>query len=314
MQFKKPRFWDYKKPNIFSYLLLPVALLVQIIVRLKTKSKFKNKKIKSICVGNMYIGGTGKTSLCIKINKILNEKKIKSCFVKKLYPNQFDEQKLLQDHGRLFLSSERSEAINQAAEENFEFAILDDGLQDYSTSYDFEFVCFNNINWIGNGLTIPAGPLRENINNLKKYDHIFLNGNLENLENLKKEILRINSEINIYIGKYIPLNINQFNKTDQYLIFSGIGNHGTFISMIKNYGLNILKDIEFPDHYNYTIADIDLILNEAKKIDCKIITTEKDYIRLKKFKTSEIQFLKSDLQIINEEKLIENILKKNETN
>tara|TARA_Y100000389_G_C17435016_1_gene504957 strand:- start:1040 stop:1984 length:945 start_codon:yes stop_codon:yes gene_type:complete len=314
MQFKKPRFWDYKKPNIFSYLLLPIALLIQILVRLKKKSKFKNKKIKTICIGNIYIGGTGKTSLCIKINEILNKRKIKSCFVKKLYLGQFDEQKLLKKHGKLFLSKERSESINQAAEENFEFAVLDDGLQDYSTNYDFELVCFNNINWIGNGFTIPAGPLRESINNLKKYKHIFLNGNLENLEILKKEILQINSEINIYTGKYIPLNIDQFNKEDRYLVFSGIGNHGTFVSMIKNYGLNILKDIEFPDHYNYTIDEINQILNEAKKMSCKIITTEKDYLRLKKINNNEIQFIKSDLQITNEEKLIENILKKNETN
>ena len=314
MQFKKPRFWDYKKPNIFSYLLLPIALFIQIIVRLKTKSKFKNNKIKTICVGNIYIGGTGKTSLCIKINEILNKRKIKSCFIKKLYPGQFDEQKLLQKYGKLFLSPERSKAINQAAEESFEFAIIDDGLQDYSANYDFEFVCFNNKNWVGNGLTIPAGPLRESVNSIKRYNHIFLNGNLENLENLEKEIIKINPKINIYFGKYVPLNIDQFNKTDKYLVFSGIGNHGTFVSMIRNYGLNILKDIEFPDHYNYTVDDIDQILKESIKMSCKIITTEKDYIRLKKVNTEEIQFIKSDLQIINEEKLIENILKKNETN
>ena len=60
----------------------------------------------------------------------------------------------------------------------------------------------------------------------------------------------------------MPLNIDQFNKIDKYLVFSGIGNHGTFVSMIKNYGLNILKDIEFPDHYNYTVDDIDQILKE----------------------------------------------------
>ena len=314
MQFKKPRFWDYKKPNIFSYLLLPIALFIQIIVRLKTKSKFKNNKIKTICVGNIYIGGTGKTSLCIKINEILNKRKIKSCFIKKLYPGQFDEQKLLQRYGKLFLSPERSKAINQAAEESFEFAIIDDGLQDYSANYDFEFVCFNNKNWVGNGLTIPAGPLRESVNSIKRYNHIFLNGNLENLENLEKEIFKINPKINIYFGKYVPLNIDQFNKTDKYLVFSGIGNHETFVSMIRNYGLNILKDIEFPDHYNYTVDDIDQILKESIKMSCKIITTEKDYIRLKKVNTEEIQFIKSDLQIINEEKLIENILKKNETN
>ena len=83
--------------------------------------------------------------------------------------------------------------------------------------------------------------------------------------------------------------------------------------MIKKNGLNISKDIEFPDHYDYTDNDIEQILSESKKMGCKIITTEKDYIRLKKIKTKEIQFIKSDLQIINEQDLVKNILNKNET-
>ena len=193
-------------------------------------------------------------------------------------------------------------------------AILDDGLQDYSINYDLIFVCFNNLNWIGNGLTIPAGPLRDSINNLQKYHHVFLNGNLENLEVIKKHILSINPKINIHIGKYIPLNLEEFNNQDKYLVFSGIGNHKTFVSMIRNSGLNIIKDIEFPDHYNYTENDVKKILKESSEMNAKIITTEKDFNRLKNYKTNDIKILKSEIQIIDEEKLINTILKKNETN
>ena len=189
---KKPKFWDFKKPNIYSYLLLPFAFLLKIINSIKKKSNAENLKIKTICVGNIYIGGTGKTSLSIKINEILNKKKIKSCFIKKFYQNQIDEQKLLKSRGKLFLSSKRIDAINKAIDENYEIAILDDGLQDYSINYDISLICFNNLNWIGNGLTIPSGPLRESIDCLKKYEHIFLNGNLENLENIKKYIYYFN--------------------------------------------------------------------------------------------------------------------------
>ena len=308
MNLKKPKFWDYKKPNIYAYLLLPFSFLVKILNLIKIKSKTKNKKIKTICIGNIYVGGTGKTSLSIKINEILNRNKIKSCFIKKFYKNQVDEQRLLESRGKLFLSSKRINAINQAEKENYKIAILDDGLQDNSINYDVKIVCFNNINWIGNGLTIPAGPLREDINNLKKYQHIFLNGNLENLDNLRKQILKINAKINIYTGKYMPTNLDEFNKNHNYLVFSGIGNHQTFISMIKSYGLNVSKDIEFPDHYNYTNDDIKKILNYANDLNCKIVTTEKDYLRLNNNRIDKIKFIKSELQIINEEKLIHNIL------
>ena len=95
MNLKKPKFWDYKYPNIIAYLFLPLAYLIQFLKISQKKNNNKNLKIKTICVGNIYIGGTGKTSLSIKINEILNKKKIKSCFVKKFYKNQIDEQKLL---------------------------------------------------------------------------------------------------------------------------------------------------------------------------------------------------------------------------
>ncbi len=309
MNLKKPKFWDYKKPNIYAYLLLPIALLINILNLFKIKSKTKKFKIKTICVGNIYIGGTGKTSLSIKINEILNKKKIRSCFVKKFYKDQIDEQKLLQSRGKIFTSSKRLDAVAQAENENYEIAILDDGLQDNSINYDISFVCFNNLNWIGNGLTIPAGPLRENIKNLKKYQHLFLNGNLENIENIEKEILQINPKINIHIGEYELLNLDEFDQNNKYLVFSGIGNHQTFISMIRKNGLNIYKDIEFPDHYEYTNNDIKQILKQANDLDCKVITTEKDYLRLENNKMDEIKIIRSKLKIINEERLINTILK-----
>ena len=308
MNLKKPKFWDYKHRNLLAYLLYPVSILIKIISQFKFHQKNEVLKIKTICVGNIYVGGTGKTSLCIKINKILNQKNIKSCFVKKYYKNQIDEQEILKKNGTLFLSKKRLDAVKLAEKENYEFAIFDDGLQDNSINYDASFVCFNNLNWIGNGMTIPSGPLRENLENLKKYQHLFLNGNLENLENLKEQILKINPEINIHIGKYEPINLENFDNKDKYIIFSGIGNHQTFSSMIKKNGLIVIKEYEFPDHYSYTKKDIDQILNYATDQNCKIITTEKDYVRLGKFKTDQIKFIKSELKIIDEQKLLKLIM------
>jgi len=308
MNLKKPKFWDYKHRNLLAYLLYPVSILIKIISQFKFHPKNEVLKIKTICVGNIYVGGTGKTSLCIKINKILNQKNIKSCFVKKYYKNQIDEQEILKKNGTLFLSKKRLDAVKLAEKENYEFAIFDDGLQDNSINYDASFVCFNNLNWIGNGMTIPSGPLRENLENLKKYQHLFLNGNLENLENLKQQILEINPEINIHIGKYEPINLENFDNKDKYIIFSGIGNHQTFSSMIKKNGLIVIKEYEFPDHYSYTKKDIDQILNYARNQNCKIITTEKDYVRLGKFKTDQIKFIKSELKIIDEQKLLKLIM------
>ena len=131
--------------------------------------------------------------------------------------------------GKTFINRSRIKALKNAIKENYDVAIFDDGLQDYSIKHNVNLVCFNNFNWIGNGMTIPSGPLRENLNNLKNYNHVFLNGNGENLSNIKSKILSISPTINIHEGKYVPLNLKDFNLKNDYLAFSGIGNHNTFL-------------------------------------------------------------------------------------
>ena len=308
MNLKKPEFWDRKEPNFFSYILIPITIFFKIIVSLKPKSKIKINNIKTICVGNIYIGGTGKTSLAIKIKEILTKKNIKSCFVKKFYSNQYDEQNLLKSYGRIFIANKRIDALSQAIKENYEVAILDDGLQDYSINYDISLVCFNTINWIGNGMTIPSGPLRESLNVLKNYNNIFLNGVNENTLEIEKKALKINPNINIHKSKYIPKNLNEFNINSNYLVFSGIGNHKTFISMLKEHKFNIIKDLEFSDHYKFTDRDLDKIINLAETLNCKVITTEKDYYRLDEKYHESIRFIKSELKLDDEEKLVKILL------
>jgi len=308
MNLKKPKFWKLKNPNFFAYLLYPISFIIILINSLKNKSHRKKFKIKTVCIGNIYLGGTGKTSLSIKLNKILNKKNFKSCFIKKFYKDQLDEQKLLKNNGKLFIASKRLDAIQQAENENYDIAILDDGLQDNSINCDISFVCFNNLNWIGNGMSIPSGPLRENIKSLKKYNHVFINGNLENIDQLKEEILKINSNLTIHLGKYEIINLNEFRKDEKYLIFSGIGNHETFVSMVKKAQLNVLKEIEFPDHYSYEKKDIDKIIREASDLNCKIVTTEKDYLRMDYTYFDKIKVMKSELKIIDEDKFIKSII------
>jgi len=316
MKLKKPKFWDYKEPHIYSYLLLPFSIILKLIskINLKSKPKSTNPMIKTICVGNIYIGGTGKTSLAIKIKEILEKQNIRVCFIKKFYSNQIDEQKLLNKNGQLFTSKKRITALDEAILQGYQVAIFDDGLQDASIKYDLEIVCFNNLNWIGNGLTLPSGPLREDINNLKFYNNLFLNGNEEPLNEIKNQIKKINPKIDINQGKYVPLNIENFNKEESYLVFSGIGNHKTFINMLKNSDFKIIDDLEYPDHYQYSIKDFYEIINKAKKYNAKIITTEKDYSRLDSFDKTEILFIKSALEILDEKKLTQTLIALNEKN
>ncbi len=84
MNLKKPKFWDYERPNLIAYLLLPISILVRILSAFIKIQRTKKFKIKTICVGNIYIGGTGKTSLAIKINELLTKKILNHVLLKNI--------------------------------------------------------------------------------------------------------------------------------------------------------------------------------------------------------------------------------------
>ena len=305
MRISKPKFWDYKKPNYISYLLLPFTLpiiLNNYFLSFKKNKKYEN--IKTICLGNIYIGGTAKTPLTIKLSQILQKLNFKTGTIKKFYEDQIDEQRLLSNKSNLYCRKSRVMALNDALEDNIDVAIFDDGLQDSFLNYDLSFVCFNNITWIGNGFLIPSGPLREKFKSISKYDAIFLNGNEEDNSYIKDSIRKINKDIKIFETYYKPTNIYNFNIKDNYLIFSGIGDPDTFKNTLLKYKFKIVKEIKFPDHYQYKKQDLEKIKLIAISLNAKIITTEKDYVKIPQQSLDKINFLEIDLVIKNQDELV----------
>jgi len=310
MKLKKPTFWDLKKPNFLSYLLIPFSL--PIILRnflfyfLKKK---KISKIKTICVGNIYLGGTGKTPLTIKISQILKREGIKVATIKKNYLNQKDEQLLLKQKTSLIIADSRKDAINQGINEKYDILVFDDGLQETKIDFDIKLVCFKSKIWIGNGQLIPAGPMREKISSLKRFDAVFLNGKLDNFEKIEKKIKNINLDIKIFKTFYKVLNIETYNLDSKYLIFSGIGDPFSFKDILVENKFKVVREMIFPDHYDYNLDDLEKIQNIAKNENLKIITTEKDFMKIPEEFKKEINFLTIDLVIQDEKKLIELLTK-----
>ena len=310
MNLKKPSFWDLTKPNFLSYLLIPFSL--PIILRNFLFHFLKKKKIpeiKTICVGNIYLGGTGKTPLTIKISQILKQEGIKVATIKKNYLNQKDEQLLLKQKTSLIIADSRKDAINQGINEKYDILVFDDGLQETKIDFDIKLVCFKSKIWIGNGQLIPAGPMREKISSLKRFDAVFLNGNLGNFEKIEKQIKNINLDIKIFKTFYKIMNIQEYNLESKYLIFSGIGDPSSFRDILVENKFNVAREMVFPDHYDYSLNDLEKIRNIAKNEKLKIITTEKDFMKIPQEFKKEINFLTIDLIIQDERKLIELLIK-----
>lgn len=304
MQFKKPKFWSLNKPNFLAKVLLPFTLAIVLNnFILNFKKKIKSTQIKSICVGNIYLGGTGKTPLVIKLYDILNKANIKAVTAKKNYKEQLDEQIILDKKTKLILSSTRFQALKKAINDSNEFIIFDDGLQDNKIDYDMKFVCFKIKSWIGNGCVIPSGPLREKINSLKKYDAVFLNGKKNFSGEIEKTIYKINPKIKIFYTYYEPVNLDKLDLEKKYIIFSGIGEPDDFKEILINNRVKVSKEIIYPDHFQYSQNNLEYIIKEAKKINAEIITTEKDYNKISQNYKKYIKFLQIDLKIHDENNL-----------
>ena len=223
---------------------------------------------------------------------------------KKFYSSHNDEMSLLKKKVHVLIKNKRNSIIQEAIKYNKKIIIFDDGLQDKTLKYDLNFVCFDTSNWIGNGNLIPAGPLREKIKSLKKFDAVFLKNILKPNKKIIRIIKKINPKILIFNTKYKILNFNKFSLKDKYLIFSGIGNPNSFFEMLKMNKFLIKDQFIFPDHYRYTEEDFLNIIKRSKELNTKIITTEKDFIKIPKRYQKKIKCLKVDLEINNQKKLI----------
>jgi tetraacyldisaccharide 4'-kinase len=299
MRLIKPKFWDTK--NFISLILYPFSIITYLINISKKISIKKNYEIKTICIGNIFIGGTGKTSLAIEINELL-KKRFKTVFIKKNYVNQSDEINLLNNKGKIISSTNREDALLNASKKNYQVAILDDGLQQKNINYDLKILCFNSEYALGNEYMLPAGPLRENLNVIKNYDLIFLNGEKKNSKLLSK-LKSINKNLKIFEGKYKPLNLKNFNLRKKYLMFCGIGNPNEFEKTLIKYKFNISKKKIYPDHHKFKNIELKKLKDNAKKENLTLVTTEKDFFRLNKFERKNIKFLKIKLEIKDKIKL-----------
>jgi tetraacyldisaccharide 4'-kinase len=300
MRLIKPKFWKTK--NFISSILYPLSAITYVINNTKKFSIKKNFEIKTICIGNIFVGGTGKTSLAIEINELL-KKKFRTVFIKKKYENQLDEINLLNNKGKVISSHSRENALLIAVNTKYQLAILDDGLQQKNINYNLKIACFNSEYALGNEFMLPAGPLRESLNEIKNYDLIFLNGEKKNYKLLSK-LKSINKNLKIFEGKYKPLNLKNFNLKKKYLMFCGIGNPHEFKQTLIKYKFKIGEKIIFPDHYKLTNIDLKKLKDKAKEKKLTLITTEKDFFRLDKIQRKNIKFLKIKLEIKDKKNLI----------
>lgn len=285
---KQPSFWFNDKSKI-AFLLSPFGFLYEKIVlfRLKINKPYK-AKIPVICVGNICVGGTGKTPLSLALSDYFIRKSKNVFFLNHGYKSNLQNIMIdLREHKALDVSDEamifamklptvvdrkRARGAQKAQDLGADIVIMDDGFQNPSVYKQLSFVVFDGKKGIGNGLCMPAGPLRETLKQgLKRAHAVVIVGNDET--GLVDKIRTIYPHLPILFGHLEP---KQKLNGLKGIAFAGIGHPEKFYTMLEKYGVSLVDKISFPDHYAYTRADIKKLLKRKQPL----FTTLKDAVKI----------------------------------
>ncbi len=308
-----PKFWHEK--NWLSKLLSPLGFIYNNISSKLRYVDTKNiyiSKAKIITIGNITMGGAGKTPVSISIAKIIqNHSKHKIVILTRGYKGNLtgpimvnqthnindigDEALLISRQLPTCVSKDRLKGIKFLEEAGYDIIITDDGMQDQRFKKDLTFMIIDSYFGFGNGLIFPAGPLREKIESgIKKSDFIVVIGDKE--INLDVPILKANIVSKISLDQ------------QKFIAFAGIGNPEKFFHSVIEAEGEIIKKFAFGDHHQYTNKELVDLIDLAISHQVKLITTEKDFTRIDdKFK-SDIHTLPITIVWKKEEQLIERLL------
>ena len=314
---------QYKLISLFLY---PISLLwisVDKIKFLLIKPYTSNLKI--ICVGNINVGGTGKTPISIFIFKILKKMGHNPIFLTSGYKGKISKPKLVDENVALFgdealilknigptvVSKNKLEGIKfienlNSKKKVYNTIIMDDGLQNYSIKKDLCFLTVDRKSLFGNGFCLPSGPLRQSFKSSKKIiNKIILTGN----PNFKKKKYFFKQDA---LNSYIKVDKVSFER--KFLAFSGLANNLKFIDTLKNANYKIALIKQFDDHHNYKENEIVNLIKLADDNNLRLITTEKDIVKIPKKYHLKINYLKIKIEFDKNDLISLKLLLKKELN
>lgn len=323
MSIKTPKFW--RKKSLISLILLPMGEIYWIMSNIawKLKTPRQVEGVKVVCVGNLTLGGAGKTPTAIAIGKALKAKSINFAYLSSGYKGaavDFCEVKIDSDHefvgdepillsevAPTFVCKDRYAALKRLKDLGYELVILDDGMQNNSVKKDFLLTVVDGKSKFGNGFLFPAGPLRQTIRSgLRMADSIVVVGEVD--EYLMKKIEKCKALDKLTRVATSSPDAKKY-KGKKLFAFCGLGYPEKFFSFLTELGLDVVRRKSFFDHYNYKNSDLDSLLERAKKEGLELVTTKKDWIKFSEKYRKEISFLGIDFTFEQEGGIIEEIVK-----
>ncbi|MBL8639643.1 MAG: tetraacyldisaccharide 4'-kinase [Alphaproteobacteria bacterium] len=309
---KTPQFWypTYVTPNAahndhlpwWGYGLVPLAHIYHLGAKIHQKLHTPGPApLPTLCVGNIVAGGAGKTPVALALMKLILQSgmaqnpafltrgfgrhptdgqtilKLSSALlsVPDFDPYIYgDEACLLARSAAVYITAQRGKGAAQAREDGCDFLILDDGLQNYELNYMAAFCVVDGAMGLGNGRLIPAGPLRQRLEDALSRINAFV------------MVGEDQTGLTPFLTQYRPVlqaqrrvTMENFNPA-AYVGFCGLGMPQKFHQTLKSLHVDLLDFFPYPDHYAYTDQDIDFLMEFAMARQARLVTTEKDWVKL----------------------------------
>jgi tetraacyldisaccharide 4'-kinase len=322
IEIKTPPFWyrpDSEQPGFTEKALTPLSFLYRIGYELHQFGGRREKfNIPVICVGNINAGGSGKTPSALGLMALIKKHNLSQnpFFLSRGYgggesgPLQVapekhnswdvgDEAIVLAGNAPTIVSSNRSSGVHFALHSRADLILMDDGMQNPDIKKDLHFVVIDGSMGFGNGKLIPAGPLREPLSaGIKKADAFILIG-----EDKKDIRHRLPADKPIFTARLRP---RDNLAPGRYLAFAGIGFPEKFFNFLRDeQNIQLADTVSYPDHYPYNEEDIEELRIKAEHQGARLVTTEKDRMRLGKDTSLPVDVMYVDLAWDDETALLD---------
>jgi tetraacyldisaccharide 4'-kinase len=300
MRLEEPRFWHAERPGLAPYLLAPAAALYGLVARRRyTRASAYRSRLPVICVGNLTVGGAGKTPLAITIAGMLARLGERPAFLSRGYGGRLagphlvdpardlagdvgDEPLLLARHAPMVIARDRAAGARAIEASEASVIVMDDGLQNPSLAKDLTLAVIDAERGLGNGRVMPAGPLRAPLDfQLGLANALVLVGGTgkpgawcERLPALFKGPVmsaRTVAAPGVAAGRL---------RERPHVAYAGIGRPEKLFATAESLGIRLAAREPFPDHHPYSEADAERLLATAARHGAGLLTTEKDLVRL----------------------------------
>ena len=293
MTWRTPEFWSTN--GLAAKVLQPFATFYGWLMRQRWKrSSPETVDIPVLCVGNLTVGGAGKTPTALLLGRLLQAEGKRIHFLTRGYGGKLgtppiqvnterhtagdvgDEALLLAACAPCWVATDRFAGAQSAWAAGAELVVMDDGFQNPGLHKDLSILVVDGAYGFGNGRLFPAGPLRERIaDGFSRADALLLVGEDQQQisEAMPPALLLLNATL-------APAGNTQWLQGTRVVAFAGIGRPEKFFSLLEALGAEIIERFPFPDHHRFRTRDLERLTAASERQDALLVTTEKDAVRL----------------------------------